>query len=235
MKIAILSDLHGNFDALSAFSENCDELWVLGDLVNYGPQPNEVVDWVRGHATQVVRGNHDQALGFNEDPRCSTPFRAMAAEMGRYTAAVLTPENRDYLHTLPQQLTLKRDDVRFHLCHAIPSDPLYGYCPEESGQWADELAAIDAEVLLVGHTHTPFIRSFQEKKVINPGSLGQPKTGAPEACYAVWENGQVELRRIVYDWGKTVHKLRQIRLTPAVRNDLIAVLETGAPKTRSSR
>ncbi|MGH9536223.1 MAG: metallophosphoesterase family protein [Terriglobales bacterium] len=234
MKILIVSDLHGNADALTALRERADETWVLGDLVNYGPQPNEVVEWVARNATHVVRGNHDQALGYDQDPRCSPPFRNMAAEMGRYTASVLTAENRRYLRRLPRQLTLERDGVRFYLCHAVPSDPLYGYCSAESERWAAELAATEAEVLLVGHTHTPFVRVIGGHRVVNPGSLGQPKTGGPEACYAVWENGAVALRRLAYPWDETASKLRAAPVGAEVREDLIAVLRTGRPAAREA-
>ncbi len=68
-----------NFDALSALPESGDELWVLGDLVNYGPQPAEVVNFVRNHAAAVVRGNHDNAVGFNVDPRCTPRYHEMAS------------------------------------------------------------------------------------------------------------------------------------------------------------
>ena len=91
MKIVIISDLHGNFDALSALPESCDELWVLGDLVDYGPQPREVMSFVRSHAAAVVRGNHDNAVGFDVDPRCNPRYHAMAsATMPRAAAAGLS-------------------------------------------------------------------------------------------------------------------------------------------------
>ena len=81
MKIVIISDLHGNYDALSALPESGDELWVLGDLVNYGPQPRAVLNFVRSHAAAVVRGNRDHAVGFDVDPRC-TPGTARRIRTG---------------------------------------------------------------------------------------------------------------------------------------------------------
>lgn len=76
MRIAIVSDIHGNFDALAALPREYDQLWVLGDLVNYGPEPKAVIDFVREHASIVLRGNHDHAVGRHEDPRCSPPLQA---------------------------------------------------------------------------------------------------------------------------------------------------------------
>ena len=90
MKILIISDIHGNFDALAALQETYDELWVLGDLVNYGPDPAAVIDFVRSKATVVVCGNHDYSIGFNQDPRCSARFREMAEATRRYTNSVLS-------------------------------------------------------------------------------------------------------------------------------------------------
>ena len=81
MKIGIISDIHGNLEALSSLPESFDELWVLGDLVNYGPNPVEVIDYVNANASVVIRGNHDHAVGLTEDPRCSAPFRRMARAM----------------------------------------------------------------------------------------------------------------------------------------------------------
>ena len=101
MKVAIISDIHGNLEALSALIEPYDELWVLGDLVDYGPDPGAVVDFVRSHAAVVVRGNHDDAVGWNRDPRCSAPYREMAKETMDFTLSVLSAGQRSYLANLP--------------------------------------------------------------------------------------------------------------------------------------
>jgi len=227
MKIAIISDVHGNYDALSAFPESYDELWVLGDLVNYGPQPKEVVDFVRDNATVVVRGNHDQCIGYGDDPRCSQRFREMAEATRRFTEAVVTMNQRLYLCSFPLKLNLVREQTRFLLCHATPSDPLYEYRTEESEKWADESARLPADIILVGHTHIPFVRSFDGRTVVNPGSLGQPKTGKPEACYAVWENGRLDLRTYSYPVGKTAEKIRRMPVNSLIQQKLISVLECG--------
>lgn len=232
MRVAILSDLHGNWDALAAFTaagERFDQIWVLGDLVNYGPQPNEVVAWVAAHAAQVVCGNHDRALGFGEDPRCSLPYRQMASEMAAYTASVLTPAHRNYLRGLPSSLRIELEGRRFYLCHATPSDPLYGYCLADSPHWEREFAAAGCDILLAGHTHLPFVRAIGGGTVANPGSLGQPKAGSPAANYAIWSGRGLELRSLDYPWPETVAKLAPIPLSAAVRADLADGLRTGRP------
>ncbi|HTV53476.1 MAG TPA: metallophosphoesterase, partial [Terriglobia bacterium] len=76
MKIAIISDIHANLAALRTFPElDIDELWCVGDLVDYGPRPREVVQEIRGRANLIVSGNHDYAAGYGEDPRCSVSYR----------------------------------------------------------------------------------------------------------------------------------------------------------------
>lgn len=113
MKVLIISDLHANLEAISAPPSDFDQLWVLGDLVNYGPNPAEVIDFVRENAAVVVRGNHDHSIGFDEDPRCSPRFRAMAEETRRYTHSVLKDEHRRYLRNLPLKATAAADGMNF--------------------------------------------------------------------------------------------------------------------------
>jgi protein phosphatase len=227
MKIVIISDVHGNFEALSALQETYDELWVLGDLVNYGPDPAAVVDFVRSKAAVGVSGNHDYSIGFNQDPRCSVRFRKMAEATRRFSDSVLSFGQKHFLRHLPLYSETKRGNTRFYLCHAVPSDPLFGYCEAGSSQWLKEVEVVDADVILVGHTHVPFIRSIGPRLVVNPGSLGQPKTGSPEACYAIWEDGKVELKSCPYLVNRTVEKVQALLIEAALRDELTVVLRTG--------
>jgi protein phosphatase len=91
-----------------------------------------------------------------------------------------------------------------------------------------EVERVDADVLLVGHTHTPFIRQIGNRLVVNPGSLGQPKTGKPDACYTVWEDGALELKSFPYAVDETVGKLKALAFSSDVERDLITVLKTGS-------
>jgi putative phosphoesterase len=227
MKIVIISDIHGNFDALSALPESGDELWVLGDLVNYGPEPGPVIDFIRSHATMVVRGNHDHAVGYHEDPRCTPRFREMAAATGRYTESVLKPDQKEFLRNLPVQSEARRGGTRFYLCHATPLDPLFGYCEAESDRWIQELENLPDDVVLTGHTHIPVIRSIGNLTLVNPGSLGQPKTASPEARYAVWQDGQIEVKSYPYPVEGVIEKMQALPIDAALRNELSVILRTG--------
>jgi predicted phosphodiesterase len=236
LKIVVISDIHGNFEALKALPEDYDELWVLGDLVNYGPQPAEVVEFVRQKASLVVRGNHDDAVAFDRDPRCSRAFRRAAEETHRYTASVLSDKQKEYLAGLPHYRWVQRSRWTFYLCHAVPSDPLYTYCGEDPGKWRKELAVTGADFLFVGHTHVQFSLGDGEQVVANPGSIGQPKDGRSSACYAAWENGSVFLRSYPYPIERTVKQIRAMPVSTQVQEFLVEVLQTGTvPKSSTER
>ena len=229
MKILIISDVHGNAEALSALNESYDELWVLGDLVTYGPEPGEVIHNLRQHASLIVRGNHDHAVGHDVDPRCSPPFRAMAEATRQHAMKVLSEDDKRFLRELPLTASVERDGQRVFLCHATPSDPLFAYCPPDSPTWREESASVDADILLVGHTHLPFVKRFGARTVVNPGSLGQPKDGGPGASYAVWQEGDVTLRKVAYPVDRTVAKIKQLPLPLGIADALEQLLRTGSP------
>lgn len=227
MKIVIISDLHANIEALEALPESYTELWVLGDLVNFGVNPGEIIEFVNRNAAVVIRGNHDQAAGADEDPRCIPRYQRMAEFTQRYTASVLTERQRQFLRDLPLQRRLQRQKTEFYLCHAKPTDPLYGYVPPDSPEWIQELKPLETDVLLVGHTHVPLMRRIGESLIVNPGSLGQP-SGKPEACYAVWEDGMFQLKTYSYPVAKTVAKVRNLSFPRDVEEDLVHILESGS-------
>lgn len=102
MKIVIVSDIHANLAALEALPErNFDQLWCIGDLVDYGPRPHEVAHWVTRHAAIAVRGNHDHAAGFAVDPQCSEPYKRLASETLAYTLKTCTKGDLKFLRELP--------------------------------------------------------------------------------------------------------------------------------------
>lgn len=217
MKLVIISDIHGNHDALRALPEEHDELWVLGDLVNYGPQPNDVVADIMEKASLVVQGNHDHAVAHDDDSRCSARYRPMAEATRRYTSSALDDAQKTYLRGLPQQARAERDGLRFHLTHAMPSDPLHGRHPGDAAGWEMELDGLQADVLLVGHTHVPMLRRIGDRVVLNPGSLGQPRNGTTPASYAVCQDGRFELKSFRYPVEATIAKLSGLGLPTPCR------------------
>ncbi|MGB7729189.1 MAG: metallophosphoesterase family protein [Candidatus Acidiferrum sp.] len=231
-RIAIVSDIHGNYEALKALPNDYDELWVLGDLVNYGPQPAEVIEFTRKRATLVVRGNHDDAVAFDRDPQCSTAFRRAAEETRRYTGSVLSEKHKGYLADLPHYRWVRRGRWTFYLCHAVPSNPLHAYCGKDIRKWRKELSVAGTDFLFVGHTHLQFSLREGEHSVVNPGSIGQPKTGTPRAGYAIWENGSVTLHNYEYLVEKTAARIRSMPVSAPTQEFLVKVLQSGAvPKS----
>jgi protein phosphatase len=233
MKLLIVSDIHANLEALQAvLEESHDELWVLGDLVNYGPNPSEVVELVRSRASLVVQGNHDYAIGSGADPRCSDAFREMARVVQEYTEPILSADQRAFLRNLPRTAARTIDGYRCLLCHATPTEPLFQYCPAEPARWAREVEGFEADIVLTGHTHLPFTMNLEKLRIVNPGSVGQPKHGAPMACYALWENGCLSLRSCRYPVEDTAKKILSLPVPMETRNQLAAVLRSGCDIVR---
>lgn len=227
MKIALVADIHANLAALREFRDNYDELWVVGDLVNFDPKPGEVIDWVRAHAHCVVRRNHDHAVGYDADPRCIPAYQAMAKETGGYSSSVLTERKKQCLRLLPLSADRSLGGARFHICHAIPSNPLFGYLEQDSSKWESEVISTDADALIVGHTHVPFLRSIGGKQLVNPGSLGGLRITSPEASYAIWEDGEFYLKRYSYPFQETVAEINAMPISAVVQKQLSQLVTTG--------
>jgi protein phosphatase len=230
MRILIISDVHANIEALQALEERYDQLLCLGDLVDYGPSPREALQWLRERASFIVRGNHDTAVGYRVDCQCVPPYRELSLATRAYTWQLLGEEDLAYLRNLPVNRTLELGGARWYLCHAAPSNNLYRYLPQDSPEpvWQEEAARVEADVILIGHTHQQFVRAVGRQTFVNPGSLGQPKGVGPVACYAIWEDGRVELKRIPYPYRETMAKLDRSPLAPDIQRKLKRVLEGGA-------
>ena len=231
MRILVISDLHANLAALEAVTqEPFDRLICLGDLVGYGPAPNEVIRFVKKHALVAIRGNHDNALALDVDCQCAPPNKALAEATLAYHRTILEGENLDWLRTLPTSAEFKIDGYRFAAIHATPRDQLYGYeitpdLPDD--QLRGEIEGVKADFILLGHTHLPMVRGIGSRVVVNPGSVGQPRDGIPEASYAIIEDGTVELKRCTYDLRRTVAALRNLPLNREVIDQLVLLLEQG--------
>ena len=234
MNILILSDIHANWLALQAVltaEPQVDGFIILGDLVNYGPRPLECVRWAQqnGESGWIVQGNHDRALGCDEDPRCAAPFRPLAAAMQRHNTERLDAAAKAYLARLPAGEFNKVGNARCFLCHAIPSDPLYGYLeiqgPRE--RWEQEITSANRpDFLFLGHTHHAFVRLYGGTMIVNPGSVGQPKGGDPRAAYALLHDGNIVLKRAAYGVEAVAKDLIDSAPQEAA-HQLVNVLRTG--------
>ena len=235
MKLLILSDIHGNWPALRAVlraEPDRDAILVLGDLVNYGPQPVECLTWAMnlGPGNWLVQGNHDRAVARHEDPHCSPAYALLARATQQATERMIPPEMRRFLDRLPPLQHVEIGELKCVLCHATPKEPLYHYLTERGSVnvWESELeAARHPHFLFVGHTHLPMNVRFRKTLVVNPGSVGQPRDGDPRAAYAIWQDGNVTLRRADYDVNETLHDYPALQLEPHLTSALCGVLRSG--------
>ncbi|MGB7746783.1 MAG: metallophosphoesterase family protein [Verrucomicrobiia bacterium] len=235
MKMLIISDVHGNWPALRAVLEaepNVNQIFCLGDLVNYGPLPVECVAWAKQISSEaiILQGNHDHALGSNTDPHCSAPYETCAAAMQKITGRMLGPDLKQFLAGLQPIRRFQIGKTNCFACHASAKDPLYHYMPPNAAVtlWESELiVAQHPDFLFCGHTHLPVKTRFRRTLVVNPGSVGQPKDGDPRAAYAIWEDGEVTLRRAAYDVEETIRAYAGLGLEPHIEHSLCEVLRTG--------
>ncbi len=213
LKIAVISDIHSNLDAFEAIIEalpEFDGLFCLGDLVGYGPQPNEVVERLRQlKPSMVLAGNHDHAVVTGN----VQGFSPHAAEAVEWTIGMIKPQNREYLATLCPYAKLEKGGISLALYHGSPRDPLTEYVfPGISGTSARALIEKSgASIVMLGHTHMPMLYSFGREMLCNPGSVGQPRDGDPRASFATLTISEgkfsFEIKRVKYDVGPVASKI----------------------------
>ena len=204
--LAIISDIHGNLPALKVVLERIEDADIIlcaGDLVGYNPWPNEVIWEIRKRKIPCIRGNHDRAVIYDSYSR----FNSYAATAASWTRNKLTKENMEYLYSLKDHLILDIEGKRIAVHHGAPFDEdLYIY-PDEA---TEELLEYDnADLLILGHTHVPFVNVFERGVIINPGSVGQPRDGDPRASYALVDlkNKKYEIKRVEYPIDEVYNKI----------------------------
>ena len=247
MKVLLLSDIHGNWAALQAVlcaEPDARQIICLGDLVNYGPQPVECVAWAMRLAppSLVVQGNEDRAFGSGISPNCVAPYNRVAEAVQAATTPLLAPEMRQFLARLRRFQRFPIDGADCVACHSTArnKEPLQARpgLPNSSWPWESDLILVghfDEPFVLIGHprllflayTHSPFKVEWMDTLVVNPGSVGKPLDGDPRAAYAIWEDGEVNLRRVNYDIEETVRAYDSLPLEERVRSQLVDELRTG--------
>ncbi len=198
-----------------------DRILVLGDIVGYGPDPNAVIDRLRSVGARAVMGNHDAAM---LDPALLDWFNPHAAAAARWTQGVLTSQSRRYLASLP-----KLGRMGHHRCvHGSPRKPYIWEYILDDLQALEILRELGRRLCFFGHTHLPRIFTDEGEQVpdssdwiplpasalVNPGSVGQPRDGNPEAAFAVVDlrAQAVRFRRVPYDVATTQAKIRDAGL-----------------------
>jgi predicted phosphodiesterase len=230
VRVAVISDLHANWAALGALPGSYEAILCTGDLVDYGAEPEPVLRFVREHVFAVVQGNHDYAVGTGEDCRCSALFKPASVATRQVMQRVLGPADLSFLAALPTSARLTLGGQRIALFHATPSDPRFRYllATASAAEWERELEGIDADLVLLGHTHRPVVFKVGAVTVANAGSLGLPTDGDPRASFAVIEDGEVRLQRFAYPVEEAVRAV-EAAFDPPTAAFLSRVLRTGSP------
>ena len=212
---AIVSDIHGNLEALETVLEDIERhrpasIVCLGDFVGYGASPNECIERLRPRIEHAVAGNHDLAA-------CGrlklTYFNSNAAEAATWTETALTAENRAYLQSLPFSVQW-RETLLVHASPAEPEDWHYVMSPIEAQA---EMDAYEEAVCFIGHSHYPgsfdrhnghvkYTRNAEIKLekghryLVNVGSIGQPRDGDPRAAYVLFEDAERTVKHVRLDY-----------------------------------
>lgn len=221
MRIAVFSDIHANLHALQAVWEDLerqkpDAVYCPGDLVGYGAYPNEVIDFLRQRQVPTVMGNYDEGVGFDlRDCGCAyiqEDDRRLGDLSLRWTQQHTTAEAKAYLQALPLQLRLEERSPRLLLVHGSPrkiNEYVYeDRLPASLGHIAQ---GAEADLLVFGHTHLPYVKEVAGVLLVNDGSVGKPKDGDPRAAYALFDVGpklRATIQRVSYDVDAAANAIR---------------------------
>jgi len=232
MRYLVLSDIHSNLAALQAVLEDAPAglpIWCLGDIVGYGPNPNECIELLQRYEHECIVGNHDWAVMGKVDVEDFNPDAKHSVE---WTQDLLTAASMDYL----QQLGLRQEHGPFTLVHGSPRDPIWEYL-FRPGSARLSFSELETEHALVGHTHVPCKFTLYQQNgeqycemgrlvegapqpldagrvILNPGSVGQPRDGDVRASYAVLDLDEMtyEHRRVYYDIKRTQELMNKAKL-----------------------
>jgi len=223
MKILLISDIHGNYPALAAVSREveplgCEHVLNCGDSLVYAPFPNETLDWLRHRQAFTIRGNtDDRVIKLLKGKVLKKPSKPEKRIMYTSTAAILSPENSTFLLELKKKKLLRLGQTFIGLFHGSPTDHEEFLCADTPDKRFRELAVeTTCEVVITGHSHSPYHRHVGGVHFINPGSVGRMADGLPDASYAILElqRGTVTVshHRCPYDVEAVVRALEAHQL-----------------------
>ena len=230
MKIAVISDIHANIYALMSAledidSEKVDTIICLGDLVGYGPHPNEVVSTIRRRNILCLKGNYDSSVVDNE----YSFIRENSINRFSLPWAVneLREENRVFLDNLPSTISLNIAKKNILFVHGSPNK-INEYLLENGENTSEIMKSLKEDILVCAHTHLPCAKEFGNKLFINCGSIGKPKIGRPNSTYCIIDitnfgGVKVKTKEISYEVKKIIKDMTMLKFP----QDLIRSFETG--------
>ncbi|MDU6483824.1 MAG: metallophosphoesterase family protein [Paeniclostridium sordellii] len=239
MRIATISDIHSNLYALNEVladieKRNVDMVVCKGDLVGYATRQNEVIETLRKNKVLTIMGNYDEAIGnFKIICGCDYPDPKDAEKASlsmKFTSEETTDENKAYLRNLPKEAVISFNNKTIRFVHG--STRLINEYLKENSKEADEVMNnIDEDILVCGHTHIPYVKSYGEKLLVNAGSVGKSKTGSPNANYVIIDIidsiVEVEIIEVFYDFEKVAKEIEENKILP---NDFARLIREDTSK-----
>ena len=240
MKIAVISDIHGNYEAFKQVLIDIDakgisKIICLGDCIGYGPDPERVIQLVRNRHIPTLLGNHELAVRDKAHMNWFNPKARLSLEI---TLAMLSVESMDFIQTLPRKLVFEDG----YFVHGFPPDSVRTYLFQKSEfELMAQLNQMSQKACFVGHTHDLEIVEYDGRRIerkplaigrtslteshqyiVNIGSVGQPRDGSNTAKYLIWnkKNNAIEIRSIPYDIQKVVDKITAAGLPEGNANRL---------------
>jgi putative phosphoesterase len=208
-RLAVITDIHANLPALEAAlawidSERIDRIYCGGDLVGYGPRPNEVCRLIAERGIPTIYGNYDWAIARDEED-CGCAYRdaherALGERSIAWTLANTDREAKGFMRGLPFDLRFELAGKRIRLVHGSPRKVNEYLFEDKPARTFERIAAgADCDVLVFGHTHQPWIHEYGDVLFVNCGSVGKPKDGNPRGAFAALDGGGASIERVVYD------------------------------------
>jgi predicted phosphodiesterase len=216
-RLLVVSDVHSNLTALERIIDDAgrfDAVICAGDIVGYGPDPGDCVETLKGLEVRSASGNHDVGVTTGEGP--TSHFNVHAAEAVNINRRLLNQAQLRWLERLPRGLDLDIGGVKASVFHGSPDRPIWEYVfPSEAQLRAGEFfEATGADLLILGHTHVPFVHRLDGRVLLNPGSVGQPRDGDPRASYMLVDvaDGGIEVayRRVEYDIDSVASRITRL-------------------------
>jgi putative phosphoesterase len=225
-RVAVITDIHANLRALEAVLEalewtGVDAVYCGGDLVGYGPHPNEVCRLIEQRGIPTIHGNYDYAIARDlEDCGCAyrdQHDRQLGQLSVAWTLEHTDRRSKDFMRILPFDLRLELGGRRIRLVHGSPRKVNEYLFADKPARTFERIAAgADCEVLVFGHTHQPWVAEYGGVLFVNCGSVGKPKDGDPRASYAVLQldDGRVvaDIDRVEYDVGAVAREVEDAGL-----------------------
>src|SRR3954470_973251 len=226
--VAVITDIHANLPALEAALARIDalgieEVYCGGDLVGYGPHPNEVCTLIAERGIPAIYGNYDHAIARDlDDCGCAyvTPHdRELGQRSVEWTLAHTDQRSKDFMRALPFDLRFAVGDTRMHLVHGSPRKVNEYLFEDKPARLYERLAAAENDPALVfGHTHKPWVHDYAGVRFVNCGSVGKPKDGDPRGAFAVLRPAagtvEVTIERVAYDAETVADEVRAAGLPP---------------------